>query len=101
MSFYPKAFNEKNPNHDKDNEYNLVFLMAQQNYFNDKLHTQGHLFLNEVYDALGFPRTREGSVMGWFGDSTVDLGVKVDENGVIELSFNLDGPVAHLLPIEA
>ena len=32
---------------------------------NDKLRWQGHVFLNEVYKALGMPQTRLGGVMGW------------------------------------
>lgn len=49
----------------KDPEYNLCFLLQQQNYCNDMLRSRGHLFLNEVYDMLGIPRTKAGAVMGW------------------------------------
>ena len=47
------------------------------------LRTRGHLFLNEVYDMLGFPRTKAGAVVGWLydpkrpelGDTYVDFGM--------------------------
>ena len=46
------------------------------------LKSQGHLFLNEVYDMLGFKRTKAGAVVGWiyddkkpYGDNFVDFGM--------------------------
>ena len=49
---------------------------------NDMLKSQGHLFLNEVYDMLGFKRTTAGAVVGWiyddkkpYGDNFVDFGM--------------------------
>jgi hypothetical protein len=88
-------------------EYNKVFLQAQQNYANDMLKARGHVFLNDVYDALGIPRTSAGAVVGWVlskdGDNYVDFGifdnianphVKDFVNGheySILLDFNVDG----------
>lgn len=49
-----------------------------QNWANDKLHSVGYLSLNEVYDALGYPRTPEGQFAGWaigHGDDFVDFGL--------------------------
>ena len=59
-------------------EYNRIFLNARQNYLNDMLRARGHVFLNEVYDALGLPRTSAGSIVGWVygeGDSFIDFGI--------------------------
>lgn len=96
----------------KNPEYNLMFLKQQQNYANDLLQSRGHLFLNEVYDMLGIPRTTAGQEVGWVlgcgGDDYVDFGlydqskerVRAFVNGyerVILLDFNVDGPVHHLL----
>lgn len=95
----------------KNPEYNLMYLKSQQNYFNDILKTRGHVFLNEVYDALGVPRTKAGSVVGWVigdGDNFIDFGIfdpdkkKSREfvNGyerVILLDFNVDGVIYDLI----
>lgn len=66
----------------KSAELNKAFLLAQQNYANDKLKTQGYLMLNEVYDLLGSPRTGYGQLAGWVytkdsshGDNYVDFGI--------------------------
>ena len=109
---YSKIFDESNVNWESDPEFSLSFLTAQQRYANDKLRATGHLFLNEVYDMLGFPRTKAGQVVGWIwdknnnpdGDNFVDFGVfntnkqkAIDfVNGyepVIILDFNVDGNI--------
>lgn len=81
-SDYARYFDENCAHWDSDPEYNLVFLRAQQQYANDLLRTKGHLFLNEVYDMLGIPRTKAGQVVGWYydeknptGDNYVDFGI--------------------------
>lgn len=87
-------------------EFNLIFLRVQQDYATEKLKAQGYLFLNEVYDMLGMPRTKAGCVVGWvydldspIGDNCVDFGL-YDEcnknfiNGYEKtalLDFNVDG----------
>jgi hypothetical protein len=100
----------KNPYWDKNNEYNFVFLKAQQRYANDLLRSKKRLFLNEVYDMLGLPRTKAGQVVGWvydpdmnaIGDNYVDFGIFAASdnysdfiygNDSILLDFNVDGNV--------
>lgn len=96
---------------EKDPETNMMFLKAQEQYANDLLRSRGHLFLNEVYDMLGFERTKAGQVVGWVykydnaeGDNYVDFGIfnLNDEanrrfvNGLepsIILDFNCDGNI--------
>lgn len=108
-SEYARFYDESCNAWEKDSEYNLMFLRAQQQYANDKLRTKGHLFLNEVYDELGIPRTKAGQVVGWIydeknpsGDNFVDFGIYETDrekardfvNGyerVILLDFNVDG----------
>lgn len=98
---------ESNPKMwDKNSEFVKMNLRGMQNYCNDILHTRGHIFLNEVYDALGFPHTTEGQILGWVmgaGDDFVDFGLYLDEkqardfiNGYsdrILLQFNHDGVI--------
>ena len=78
-----------------------MFLKVQQNYANERLKTKGHLFLNEVRDMLGLPRTKIGQLVGWvYKDGKyVDFGLngKLNErfnNGdsnTATLEFNVDG----------
>ena len=99
----------------KDPELNKFFLKSQERYANDRLKAKGHLFLNEVYDMLGVPRTKAGQIVGWVydekdpnGDNFVDFGMfdvhddrKRDfingyERNII-LDFNVDGPIVDLI----
>lgn len=114
-SDYAKFFDEYSPNWQKDPEYNLMFLKAQQQYANDLLKAKGRLFLNEVYDMLGLDRTKAGQVVGWVynpenptGDNFVDFGiydmskerVRAFVNGYepsILLDFNVDGNIWDLM----
>lgn len=110
-SDYARFFDESCEGWEKDSEYNLYFLKAREAYANDLLRSRGYLFLNEVYDMLGIPRTRAGQIVGWvydednpLGDNYVDFGIydinrekAIDfVNGyerVILLDFNVDGNI--------
>lgn len=112
---YSVIYDDGNTGWDKDPEINKYFLIHQQNYANDRLKAKGHLFLNEVYDMLGFPRTKAGQVVGWIydeenpvGDNFVDFGIfDIDNpkardfvNGRetnILLDFNVDGNIWDLM----
>jgi hypothetical protein len=114
-SEYAVIWCEGNVGWTKDANYNRMFLQRQQAYFSDKLRLNGHVFLNEVYDALGFPRTKAGNIVGWvydeknpIGDNFVDFGIfdihdpaKVNfvnghERNIL-LDFNVDGPILDLI----
>lgn len=102
-----RFFDSSNPNWDQNSSYSMMWLRGQQNFLNDLLHTRGHVFLNEVYDALGFPHTPQGAVLGWIdgeGDNYIDFGlcdpnkdtVRRFVNGadnVVLLEFNHDGVI--------
>lgn len=107
-SQYARFFDETSINWEKTPEYNLLFLRQVQSYANDKLRSRGHLFLNEVYEMLGFEHSQAGSVVGWViskdGDNFVDFGIydysseKARDfvNGYersILLDFNVDGVI--------
>lgn len=99
----------------KDPEYNKTFLKKQQAMANQKLQTQGYLFLNDVYKMLGFKPTKAGHVVGWIydekhpiGDNYVDFGIYDIENEAtrrfmngleqnVILDFNVDGNIYNLL----
>lgn len=96
-------------------EYNLAFLRAQQNYWNDQLQVKGYVLLNDVYDNLGLERSSAGAVVGWVygkdlpGDNYIDFGCFADEqmDRFIEfmtgrekellLDFNVAGQVYELI----
>ena len=110
-SDYARFFDDGCAGWDKDPEINLMFLKRQQEYANDKLKSRGYLFLNEVYDMLGIPRSKAGQVVGWIydeknpiGDNYVDFGIYNQDiaktrdfvNGyerTILLDFNVDGNI--------
>lgn len=79
-SEYAVFFDEGCSGWTKNPEFNKKFVLDQQRYANDLLKSRGHLFLNEVYDMLGVPRTQAGQVVGWIyenpnGDGFVDFGI--------------------------
>lgn len=114
-SDYARFFDDGNDNWQKEPEYNLMFLKAQQQYANDRLIADGYLFLNDVYDMLGIPRSKAGQVVGWVyneenptGDNFVDFGlydlhkenVRDFVNGLeptVLLDFNVDGNIWDLM----
>lgn len=106
-SMYARFFDEYSSSWSKEPEYNLLFLVSQQNWCNDLLRSRGHIFLNEVYDALGLTRSKAGSVVGWTishdHDNFIDFGVFDHTGGArdfvngregsILLDFNVDGVI--------
>jgi hypothetical protein len=115
-SDYARFFDDGCTGWSKDAEYNLTFLKMQQAFANETLKRKGYLFLNDVYDMLGIPKTQAGQVVGWIydekhpiGDNFVDFGIydlyneKARDfvNGyerTILLDFNVDGNILHLMP---
>lgn len=77
LSEFARCFCEGCTGHTKDPEANLTFLIAQQRWAEERAKAIGHLFLNEVYDMLGIPRTAAGAIMGWVYDPK-DPDFKVD-----------------------
>ena len=109
-SMYARCFDEVTSDRwEKTYGYNQAFIRGKQNQLNDRLKARGHVFLNEVYDALGFPHTPEGQVVGWIldsptGDGVIDFGIYSLDNKESEafllnmersvwLDFNVDGVI--------
>lgn len=110
-SLYARLFDVGNTGSTKDPTLNLMYLRNMQRYFNERLDVTGHVFLNEVYDALGYPRTTAGQIVGWVkdnpkGDGHIDFdiyNIKTNTdflNGreyACWLDFNVDGPILNLI----
>lgn len=114
-SSHVRIFDSSNKNWEISPDYNINFLKVQEAIANERLARKGHLFLNDILDDLGFPRTRAGAVTGWVyeggdGDGHVDFGIKdmqgeiarimgndVDTDYVL-LDFNHDGIILDFLP---
>lgn len=108
-SIYARYFDEGSPNWDKRSGYNLMFLRSIQAQMNNKLHAEGYVFLNEVYEALGIKRTSEGQQVGWVldggnSDNYIDFGCFDGSkqefrdfvngwNSAVLLDFNVDGVI--------
>ena len=94
---------------------NQFVLQMVQSEANDLLRLQGYLFLNQVYDMLGYEHTVAGQIVGWRknpkegkGDGYVSLGKWENgqykgvewlngESDSILLDFNVDGPILGVL----
>lgn len=114
-SDFARIFDDGCTGWSKNAEYNLTFLKQQQAAANKRLQREGYLFLNDVYDMLGIPRSKAGQLVGWvydeknpIGDNFVDFGIynlyneKARDfvNGYersIVLDFNVDGNVWELM----
>jgi len=102
MSKYDRVFDSTSREWKKNAELNKLYLKCQLRYFNDLLHARGHVFLNEVYDALGFERTAPGALMGWSSPNigAVSFG-DLEKQRVMNdfvLNFNIQGTVFDTLP---
>lgn len=115
FSDYARFFDESCIAFTKTPEDNLWFLKQRQGEANRRLQHDGYLFLNDVYEMLGLPKTKAGQVVGWvynekepIGDNFVDFGIYDQSreavrdfvNGyerAILLDFNVDGNIWDLM----
>ena len=108
LSQFARWFDDGSPCWTKNSEYNMALLKTKQQYCNDLLRIKGQLFLNDVYDTLGFPRTKAGQMVGWvydeknpIGDNFVDFDIYNERNADFIngytssciLDFNVDGNI--------
>lgn len=114
-SIYARFFDESSTEWRTDRNLNSFFLRTMQTKINDKFRARGHMFLNEVYDELGIPRSYEGQMVGWIynkdnpvGDNYIDFGIfdagnpasRDFVNGYnpsVLLDFNVDGMIHTLM----
>lgn len=108
-SGYSRIFDELNPWFRKDDwVHNKTFLAMAEDEFNNRLQSNGHVFLNEVYDALGYEKTIAGQSVGWLkngnGDGYISFGIEdlhkkssrdfiFGREGAVILDFNVDGVI--------
>lgn len=101
---YARFFDASCPDWKKNPDLNMTFLTGAQNHANDMLRVNHSVFLNEVYDILGFDRTPIGALVGWTDDGEhgyIDFGIFTQENHrfvnrldpVVLLDFNVDGVI--------
>ena len=111
-SIYAKWFNDSCAGWTNDAENNKTFLKYQESYMNEKLRSQGYLFLNDVYRSLGMEQTKAGQVVGWIFDEKNIMGDNYVSFGIFEevnmdfvngecpnalLDFNVDGNILDLI----
>lgn len=87
----------------ESNEQAMLFLASQERYANTRLKAKGHLFLNEVYEMLGLPKTKAGQTVGWVYTENTHVSFGLDDprcsdfvNGIgyaVLLDFNVDGDI--------
>jgi hypothetical protein len=87
-------------------DYNLNFLSAKEQHFNNKLTAMGFVTMNDVLEELGFPTTAAGMIAGWrykseIGDGRISFQPRnfdgnwmtgIDGDSII-LDFNIDGVI--------
>lgn len=114
-SVFARCFADGTPGWHRNPQDSLIYLRQQQNWLTQRLISKGHLFLNEVYECLGYPITEAGNAVGWVYDPNnvtlenfVDFGIydSNDERKIafvngneqnIWLDFNFDGNVWQLM----
>lgn len=110
--FFRPWLREGNPNWSLNPDKSLMFLTGIQNYHNVLLGIRGHIFLNEVLEALGMPKVPEGQVAGWLydgtGDQHISLGFMTNNDPQtvayregrtpdVQLDFNIDGNIYEMM----
>lgn len=68
-----------------DHDYNMQYIRSKEANLQHRMFRKGFLLQNEVLEALGFERTRQGALLGWSTatgfDITTSVTNVVDENG--------------------
>ena len=109
---YSRFIDENSSIWDSSSDITELNIRSQLNYMNDILRTRGYVFLSDVYDALGIPRTPASQVVGWLwnkgdGDHYISFG-NIEEHriqfydesrrktiAVYLLDFNVDGEIVN------
>ena len=112
-SQYAAFFDASSKMWNNDVVYNLSFLKLVLLKLNNTLRIDGHVFLNQVYRALGLPETVAGQYVGWVvgsatGDGVIRFtdvasGLSIEDiddldDPTVLIDFNVDGDIINILP---
>ncbi len=101
QSRYAKLFDENNKYWEPNDDYILLFIQSLERMFNNILLAQEHVFLNEIYDEFGFPRTRTGQTHGWVYDpkkkNQIRISATKEGSHKWMLDFNVEGKIIDTL----
>jgi hypothetical protein len=110
-SGYHRMFDKYNVNWEPDYRQNRFWLREVVSHFNDVLRLRGYVFLNEVYEHLGYERTEAGQMVGWIrgaeqtgdGNGYISFGLERNTDNAVAfingtrhdviLDFNVDGVI--------
>jgi hypothetical protein len=105
---YAQFFDPENVNWRDIPNQNTHYIQGLQQHFNNRLRLDGVVVLNDVYEALGFKKTKAGHLVGWVrdaeeGDNFIDFIIVGDKRHrmdfakgrVMELmiDFNVQGNI--------
>jgi hypothetical protein len=115
FSDYAVMFDKANDHWEPSTRQNILYLQSVIRYFEDRLRLKGRVFLNEVYEYMGYEPTEAGTQVGWIreahqlgeGDGYISFGLERNTENAIKfmngtlsdvlLDFNVDGVITHHL----
>lgn len=113
FSPYARLFDEDNRYFQPNANLNKSYLILTQAHMNDLLQARGYVFLNEVYQKLGFEETEASRAVGWWlgadGDNEISFGFLEGDTeerlmflrgheAAVWLDFNVDGVILKHFP---
>lgn len=97
LSPFAKIFDSSCKYWNNDCDYNLNRLRMEEEYANHTLKSRGYIFLNEVYERIGFKPVPEGQLYGWIYDKPGDyVSFGIDELNRETVQDFADGYVKEL-----
>lgn len=104
ITFIEKKFDIHNRYWAEDDLWNQMFIRQVLAHFEKKLRVRGFVFLNDVYDELGLPMTKQGFISGWLYDEN-DKSILWDisepnSEGEIKITFISRKDILDVLPEE-
>lgn len=101
-----KLFDCDHPYWANDQKHNLLVVKTILMYCYERFKTRRYLFLNEVYQELGIPVTRQGQIAGWVfngeqaEDSMWTVWTKDDGYDDVYITFEVLSDILDTLPNE-